>query len=177
MEVMVAVSIFAIVMTVGIGSLLTINDGYRKSQTQREGIDSLTYVLESMSRRIRTAADWSPTNAYGSTGTQFAFNDQDCIAVSYGLVQGQNGNGQIQMNIQNGTGSTNQTLADGPYDITPENVSITDMTFTSFRAANVQPYVQINIKGTVANGKTVSDFAFQTSVSKRSADGSTPVCQ
>ena len=53
MEVMVAVSIFAIVVTVGIGSLLTINSTYKKSQADRQAIDGLTFTLESMSRRLR----------------------------------------------------------------------------------------------------------------------------
>jgi hypothetical protein len=49
MEVMVSVSIFTIVVVVGIGSLLTINETYRKSQTDRKAVDSLTYNLEAMS--------------------------------------------------------------------------------------------------------------------------------
>jgi prepilin-type N-terminal cleavage/methylation domain-containing protein len=164
MEVMVAVSIFAIVMTVGIGALLTINDSYRKSQTQRQGIDSLTYVLEAMSRRIRTAQEWSATNNYGTSDSHFTFKDQDGVTVTYNWI----GN-KVTMTIDN-TGVQNPSLVDGQYDMTPDSVTISNMSFTPFRSAGQQPYLQINIQGVITNGKAVSDFAFQTGVSKRTGD-------
>lgn len=158
MEVMVAVSIFAIVVTVGVGSLLNVNNSYHKSQTDRQAIDSLTYVLESMSRSIRTAQSWDPT----STATQFIFKDQDGVVLSYEFQYP-----KIVFHVL----SSNGTLAVGDYDVTPTNVEISNLAFTSFFPPQVaQSYLQINLQGKVTNGKAVSDFAFQTGISKRVLD-------
>lgn len=179
MEVMVAVSIFAIVVTVGIVSLLTINDTYRKSQTERQTLDSLTFVLESMSRRIRTAASWDSATTYGSPSNAFTFIDQDGVTITY---QWSPSDQKIYMDYEC-NGCTNPTLADGLHDMTPANVKITDTNAdgTPFPGGGLvfvptkqdgtgQSYVQINLGGYVANGKQNSGFSFQTGVSKRPLD-------
>lgn len=158
-EVMVAVSIFTIIMTVGIVALLTINNSYRKSQTDRQAIDSITYALESMSRRIRTSREWSVGINYGNPDSHFSFIDQDGILVTYNWI-----GEKIIVDIDNQL-ATNTIVPTGQYDITPRNVVITKMSFLPFAADF--PYVQINIQGKVTNGKEVSDFSFQTGVSKR----------
>ena len=171
MEVMVSVTIFTIVMTVGIVALLTINNTYRQSQTQRSAIDSLTYVLESMSRRIRTAASWEllPSD-YGTTTRTFEIIDQDGIPVIYRFIQ--TPDPKITMEIKSCVGTacpTQVTVAPGDYDLTPAKVVITDMTFfpTLSAGTNGQPYLQLTIQGTVTEGKQASDFLFQTGVSQR----------
>jgi hypothetical protein len=64
--------LFTIVVTVGIGALLTINNSYHNAQTSRQAIDSLTYILESMSRSIRTAQSWDAGNIYnGGSSSHF----------------------------------------------------------------------------------------------------------
>lgn len=180
MEVMVSVSIFAIIVTVGIVSLLTINNSYRKSQTDRQAIDSLTYTLESMSRRIRTAQEWDPSNtSFGAPSSLFKLSkDQDGIAVTYhlGAVAGPGGTqvGKIYMDIVNPVPAPvpPNPVADGTdYNLTPDNVDITKLSFLPLLSGSTgQPYVQINIQGTVTNGRQVSDFSFQTGVSKRTFD-------
>ena len=150
MEVMVAVSIFAIVVTVGIGALLTINNSYRKAQTSRQAVDSLTYILESMSRSIRTARSWDA----GNGSQRFGFTDQDGVPTSYDY-----GPGEIFM------------TTDGvPYKLNPENVFIDRLLFTEFAVPGQQSYLQINIAGTITSGQDTSKFSFQTGVSKRSLD-------
>lgn len=165
MEVMVSVSIFTIVVVVGIGSLLTINETYRKSQTDRKVIDSLTYTLENMSRRIRTAQEWhTPT---GSPVQSFSFKDQDGIEVSFqpDVVIPDH----VAMTITPPLG-TSETI-----DLTPDGVHIDGavagqgLWFTPYQSGtNGQKYLQINLGGRVDNGKQSSEFMFQTSVSKRS---------
>lgn len=160
MEVMVAVSIFAIVVTVGIGALLTINNNYRKAQTERQAIDSLTYVLESMSRALRTAQVWDDTNTYGASTSSFSFKDQDGNPTRYEWVFGS----AIDMTTARAGG------AESTYQITPDNVVIDMLTFTPFISPSGNNYLQINIRGIVTNGRQESRFAFQTGVSKRTAD-------
>ena len=161
MEVMVAVSIFTIVVSVGIGALITINDNYRKSQTDRKAVDSLTYILESMSRSIRTAQQWHTPS--GTASTSFSYKDQDGTEISY------------QYDALN-PGHIAETVAGATTDITPDGVDLdpsdfpgSGLTFTPFQDGTTgQKYVQINIGGQVQNGKATSQFMFQTGVSKRS---------
>lgn len=158
MEVMVSVSIFAIVVTIGIAALLTINKNYRKSQSDRQAIDNLTYVLESMSRRIRTAGAWDTSIVYGGGATSvFSVKDQDGILVTYELDPNTN---IIKMTTDDGQGTI---------DLTPEDSQVSTLTFVPFKGAGGtgQPYVQINVQGVVNNGKQQANFQFQTSVSKR----------
>ena len=181
-EVMVSVSIFTIIVTVGIIALLTINDAYRKSQTQRQAIDSLTYMMESMSRRIRTAATWDGAGYDLLPTTSFAIHDQDNIGVTYTWDQVK---GELLMSISDPASIDPgvPTTTGIPYNLTPENVHITntlpDGTLlpgggVTFKALKTNPsgqgYVQINIGGYVTNGKEVTPFSFQTGISKRVTD-------
>lgn len=176
MEVMVAVSIFTIVVTVGIGSLLTINSTYRKSQTDRKSIDSLSYVLESMSRRIRTAVVW---NTPIGTSQAFSFVDQDGITVTYYTALNQNNETVVVMDILNGPcpipgGSCPPpNVPDGTYTLTPDGIDIggsvpgAGLFFTVLVPVGGQPYVQLNMGGTVKNARQATDFFLQTGISQR----------
>ena len=165
MEVMVSVSIFTIVVTIGIGSLLTINETYRKSQTDRKAIDGLTYTLESMSRRIRTAQEW--VTPPGSPVSSFAFTDQDGISISY-QYDALNPD-HLSMTAPNPVTGIMETS-----DITPEGIHFDTsvpgggILFTPYESADGQKYLQINVGGRVDNGRQTSEFMFQTGVSKRS---------
>jgi prepilin-type N-terminal cleavage/methylation domain-containing protein len=150
MEVMVAVSIFTIVVTIGIGSLLTIN-----------AIDSLTYILESMSRSIRTAELWH--TPAGAPSTSFRFLDQDGVEVSYQYDT--TNPGHIAETI---AGTTNDITPDG-VDINPADFPGSGLLFTPYLDGHTgQKYVQINLGGQVQNAKITSQFMFQTGISKRS---------
>lgn len=52
-EIMVSVAIFAIVVTSGMGALTMILKTYRYAQSEKKSADSLSYVLENMTREIR----------------------------------------------------------------------------------------------------------------------------
>jgi len=52
-EIMVSVAIFAIIMTTGIGALVSITNSYRVSQQNKQVNDALNFSLESMTRELR----------------------------------------------------------------------------------------------------------------------------
>jgi prepilin-type N-terminal cleavage/methylation domain-containing protein len=150
MEVMVSVSIFAIIVTIGIGSLLTINTTLQKTRAERQAIDSLSYVLDTMTRQIRTGKE------YNEGGSTFEFkrqdgggNDGDAETVEFSRSEG-----RIFIEIN---GSS--------FDITPPNVTIDNLSFAV--AADPQPYVTINISATVNAGRQSSSIAIQAGVSQR----------
>ncbi len=57
-EMIVAVSIFTIVMLVVVGALLSLNDSSRKAQALRTVIDNLNFAVEDMNRKIRTGSNY-----------------------------------------------------------------------------------------------------------------------
>ena len=52
-EIMVAVSIFSLIMVISMGSILSVFDANKKSQTLRTVMDNMNFTLEGMTRTIR----------------------------------------------------------------------------------------------------------------------------
>ncbi len=155
MEVMVSVSIFAIIVTIGIGSLLTINTTLQKTRAERQAIDSLSYVLDTMTRQIRTGKE------YSGGGSTFEFKRQDGgdldgegELVTFEKIIDSEDRGKIYMKIDS-----------VGYDITPANVTIDNLYFDVDKST--QPYVTINISATVNAGRQTSNIAIQAGVSQR----------
>ena len=71
-ETMIAISLFTIIVTAGVGALLNANLVHNQSSNMRSIVDSLTFIMEDMSRHIRTGYNyrcydlgnqWSPDYA------------------------------------------------------------------------------------------------------------------
>ena len=165
-EVMVSVSIFAIILTVGIGSLLTINNAYRKSQSERVVIDNLNFTLESMAREIRVGTQYqcSPACSTGNSKT-IRFKDPDGLDISYAF-QNVNGQGRI---IKDGASGNIGALTDPAFI----NIDINKSRFIVLNEDpndNRQPYVIISITGTTTANNQVSTYSLQTAVTQRQLD-------
>lgn len=160
-EVMVSVSIFAIIMTVGIGSLLTMNNAYRKSQSERVAIDNASFALESMARELRTGSNYSCLGSCtaGSYGIKFLDQDGDTIVYEF-----DSGNRIVKTD----------PLLGGQLALTdPAFVTINDLTFFVVGEDNndsLQPYVIITLKATASTTNQQSQFTLQTAVSQRLLD-------
>lgn len=155
MEVMVSVSIFAIIITIGIGSLLTINNTLQKTRADRQAMDSLSYVLDTMTRQIRTGHE------YNGNGSEFSFTRQEGGDSSGGdgekVVFSRGADKRIYMEIADG----------GEIDITPPNMSIERLDFETVKGEGGMEYVTIRISATVQTGRQNSQIAIQTGVSSR----------
>lgn len=57
-EIMIAVAIFTIVMTIGVGAVINANTIHKVNQSQRALMDNLNFVMEDMSRNIRLGAQY-----------------------------------------------------------------------------------------------------------------------
>lgn len=57
-EVMVSVTIFVVVMLVGVGSLIDVNKAHKATQNARSLIDTLNFAMEDMSRNLRLGYDY-----------------------------------------------------------------------------------------------------------------------
>lgn len=164
MEVMVSVSIFAIIITVGIGSLLTIFGTLQKTRTDQQTMDSLSFVLDTMTRRIRTGYDYT-----GDSST-ITFKDQDFgatntpVTVTYTVQANPLDNDALQLVMTDVTGT---------FDITPENLIIKDFTIEITGTDpndGIQPMVQIHLSAILKNGKQESPMTIQATVSQRILD-------
>mgnify|MGYP006374901583 FL=1 len=52
-EMMIAIGLFTVIMTIGIGAIIGVNATHRKTQTMRAVIDNLSFLMEDMARSIR----------------------------------------------------------------------------------------------------------------------------
>lgn len=169
-EVMVSVSIFAIIMTVGIGSLLVINASYRKSQAERTVVDNLDFTIESMAREIRVGTKYMPGSSAScgpnnSGYTSIRFVDPDGQDIGYSFVS-DGGRGKI----------VKQGASGNVGDLTDTALVDIDLNQSCFivlnedPADNRQPYVIITVTGTTGVGNQMSTYTMQTSVTQRQLD-------
>ncbi len=164
MEVMVSVTIFTIIVTIGMGALITIFKTLQKTRADRQTIDSISFVMDTMTRRIRTGKEYTSSDAGGG----IKFIDQENVSVSFYKDSDSEGNSRIYM-IDGAFGNQND-----PVDITPENFTVKDFELTIIGTTDpsdgIQPMVTINLKGVVRNGQQESKLAVQTVVSQRLLD-------
>jgi prepilin-type N-terminal cleavage/methylation domain-containing protein len=176
-EVMVAVSIFAIIVTVGIGALLNMNLAYAKSRSQQQVMDQLNFVLETMMREIRTGNTYhcEPDNdVYQSFpqdcnspvdgGRSFSFLQvEDSLGNAHETVYRLGNSGQVERSIN---GNSFMSL-------TPEELRIEDMRFRVYGAESgdaSQPLVVVSLLGTSTIRQQATNFAIQMSVTQRQLD-------
>lgn len=177
METLVSVAIFAVVMTIAMGSLLAMSESDRKVQTLKSVVNNLNFALDSMSRSIRTGT------AYHCDITQGVVTDpRDCTATPASSFAHLNADGEtVGYCLQNGilrraasVGSVPAGCSSSAYaPITSSEVTISTLSFfvTGAAASGIQPKVTILISGTVrvSEGET-STFNLQTSVTQRFYD-------
>jgi len=186
-ETMIAVSVFLVVVTIGMGALLNANLLHQKSGDMRSIMDNLSFIMEDISRNLRTGY-----NYYCITGSDTLSNvstpksGQNCWGIAFEPATGASSdpNDQWVYYIDN-TGKIFKSIK-GPYvssafiQLTPDEVSI-DMTASGFSILGAeppkpptndqqQPFVTIKLVGTITSKNVVTPFSLQTSVSQRAID-------
>jgi type II secretory pathway pseudopilin PulG len=187
-ETMIAVSLFLIIIMVGMGALLNANLLHKKSQSMRSILDNLSFVMDDMSKNLRTG-----TNYYCITGSDDLSNfsqaksGSNCEGIAFESTRGTTDpNDQVVYYI--GTLDSKGRVfkaTNGPYDVqsnfiqlTPDEVDI-NLTASNFSILGaespltgdqLQPYVKINLVGTITVNNVVTPFALQTGVSQRTID-------
>ncbi len=189
-EVMIAMAIFTIVITIGMDAVLGAMQQHAVNQNTRTVMDSLNFTMEEMARNIRLSTNLRCQNE----------GDPDVYDVTTDMVTPQNcslGNAELLMNDFQGkllkyTFSSDNTISRRKEDpvsgglnysiensISPPEVII-DTTRSGFTVRGAiptgtggdtgQPTVVIRIAGTVTTGTNSSDFAIQTTVTLRALD-------
>ena len=188
-EVLVALTLFTIVVTMAVGTLLVLIDANVKSQNSQAIMTNLAFTLDSMTRDIRTGFDYecndSPTGSTlqlttGSTVTRdcvsgpvgsnnsnsFAFTETggSLTGVAGGRIGFRLNNGAIERNISGN--NTSQYWQ----PITATNIKINQLRFVTTgtdRTDNVPPTVTIYISGTAGTQMNASStFNLQTTITQ-----------
>ena len=180
-EMMVAVTIFAIVMLIGVGALLSLTQTNARAQAIHSVMNNLNAALESMSRTIRVGTTFHCETSSSVPAASVLVQTQDCSNGGLLLAfEGANGdpnniNDQIVYRL-NGTQLERSTAsgANGSFiAITAPEVTITQFNFYvigSTRGDSVQPRVLMRIQGQAQVPGGTTTFTVQASVVQRLLD-------
>ncbi|HAS80777.1 MAG: hypothetical protein UR25_C0003G0021 [Candidatus Nomurabacteria bacterium GW2011_GWE1_32_28] len=162
-ETMIAISLFLIIITIGMGALLNANALHKKSQNKRSIVDNLNFIMEDMSRNIRTGSNYSCDRGpnCSSGGTTLSFISSDSTAWSYRI----SGNAIFR------------SISGVDTELTPSEVKINNSGFVVVGAEpfstpdTQQPLVTIMLSGAITESDgSLTPFSLQTSVSQRLLD-------
>lgn len=193
-EAMIAVGLFSVIMTIGIGAILAVNSTHKKTQSMRVAIDSLSFLMEDMARSMRLGdyfvckqSTLDPIGDIDVGNPQNNVDGEGCKSISfepYWQTQISNPDNQIVYFIGedgNGNGTIfkkDETMTDWNLPmkaVTPSDIDIDiDRSgFTVTGSANgdgVQPRITIVLVGTVTLAGIPTEFNMQTTVSQRLLD-------
>lgn len=175
-EVMVAVSIFAMVMLVSTGAVFSIVEANKKAHSIKSVMTNLNFALESMSRDIRVGSGYDCVPSTLSVTDDCPFTPGDSFM--YRANKDVNGDGNFDSNdkiifSKSGTGIVKQVLGSTAIPITASEINVTNLKFYVSGAASpggAQPKLTMIIQGYSGAGKTRSEFNIQTTVSQRASD-------
>ena len=179
---MIALTVFLIVIVIGSSALVNVHIVNKKSQDTRSILDSLSFIMEDMSRNIRTGYDYrcievgqllptgpkSCTNGAGiffepSDGNPTNNNDNwDYIVFPDGKLYRSTNGSYVEAQMT---------------QMTPDEVKINN-TYSNFLILGAEPYpgdkqqplVVIRLVGTITNKGVDIPFSLQTAVSQRKND-------
>jgi prepilin-type N-terminal cleavage/methylation domain-containing protein len=189
-EVMIAMAIFTVIVTIGIGAILDATSQHQRSKNMRSVMDNLNFVMEDMARNIRLGSEVRcVTSANDITYPGYIDNTGAIVAASCG-----GGSNKLIFRSLTGTPITytisvpttntpsrifkqvgDSSSAGVAKEISPEEVVI-DFTRSGFTVTGAepsdfqQPIVTIRLAGTVTYKDQVSTFSIQTSVVLRQLD-------
>lgn len=166
-ELMVSVSIFIVVMTISMGSILGVFNVNRKSRTMKAVMNSLQLTVDTISREMRYGKNYHCGNQ-GQDNTP-----RDCASgdnyVSFLSSEGD----QITYRLNNN--AIEKSVNGGSFiPVTGQEITVQSLSFYVIGSDPndlLQPKALILVKGYAGtNTRTRSDFALQTLISQRSFD-------
>ncbi|MDO8565246.1 MAG: prepilin-type N-terminal cleavage/methylation domain-containing protein [bacterium] len=165
MELLIAISVFAVIMTLSMGSIVGVFDANRKSRSLKTVMNNLNLAVESMSKEMRFGENYHcgsgtitvPQNC-PSGDTLMSFLSSEGEQITYRLS-----GASIEKEVNGG----------GFVPVTAPELVIDNLAFYTLGAGTsntLQPKVVINIKSHAGSGKGRSDFTIETLVSQRTLD-------
>jgi len=189
-ETMIAISLFLVVVIIGMNSILNANVVHQKSQDMRSILDSLTFVMEDMAKNLRTgykyhcytggatipanpnATDVAPLSCASGWGIMFEPATGDPAVHSDQWVYYISGG-----NIWKATAApytnppTFVQLNPGPGQVVLDPTSGFSVLGAESVVTNTQqPLVTIRLSGTITSRGQTTSFRLQTSIAQRLPD-------
>jgi prepilin-type N-terminal cleavage/methylation domain-containing protein len=181
-EMLVALSLFTIVVTIAVGAFLSLIGASKGVQSEQSVMTTLTFVLDSMTREIRTGSNYNCNTgtfgsqeslvvgrdcASGSTGISFeeagsSITGSTANRIAYFYVGG--ANNTIMRRVGNGTA---QSIVSDGIQITNAQFFVTGTARLGTGTDINQPTVTIVLEATDDTGATTT---LQTTVTQRELD-------
>ncbi|MFZ3015834.1 MAG: prepilin-type N-terminal cleavage/methylation domain-containing protein [Minisyncoccia bacterium] len=177
-ETMIAISLFLVIVMVGMGALLNANLIHRKSQDMRSIMDNLSFIMEDISRNLRTGYNYHCID----NGVVTSVNLHSCILNGKGIsFKSSSGDQWVYAIFQNGNTSSIKKSVDGGVTFVTLTSSEVDIdTNSSFYVTGAelsdgkQPFVLLRLIGKITYKGVETPFSLQTSVSQRLIDTEVP---
>lgn len=168
-EMVVAVSLFTVVMLSSMGAIISMIDANRKAQSLRIVMDNLNFAVENITRTMRVGVDYhcgvlgdynTPRDCAQDGDSFIAFKDSDNQLLIFQL-----NDGQIERSEDGGATYLS---------ITSPEINIQELRFFVLGSENsdqLQPRVLMIVRGTAGTvQKTQTTFNLQTTISQRLLD-------
>lgn len=186
-ETMIAISLFIIIIMAGMGALLNANLLHRKSQSMRSIMDNLSFIMDDVSKNLRTGYSYRCINNGADFGTAVVstpLSGSSCWGVAFEYQNGVTGNSADQwvyyIGLYGGKNGIFKSVDGGSTftQLTSDEIII-DTTASSFSVLgalppssldNQQPFITIKLVGKITVDAVDSPFSLQTSVSQRAVD-------
>ncbi|MFA6392712.1 MAG: prepilin-type N-terminal cleavage/methylation domain-containing protein [Candidatus Paceibacterota bacterium] len=188
-ELMVATTLFTIVMMMGVGSLVVSSNSAKASQKLRTAVDNVNFAMESMSRELRMGTLYTcgtttislsgalaPNDCSSTPGNIIAFKPQsipgggESVRVAYEI-------GSLRADgVTRGLVRCEYTTTTVCSNVVSSDVDIQMLKFyvvgSALPPANnqIQPSVKILVKGVVTIKGVATPFTLQTLASQRSTE-------
>ncbi len=185
-ETMIAISLFLVIIIAGMSALLNANVLHYKSQDMRSIMDNLSFIMEDISRNLRTGStircinDGDYVNTLTtpkscSTGGGIVFEEASGSASNSSdqwIYKIESTDGGASYNISKSTNSGASWVQLNASEIKLSSVSgFSVLGAESLVAGNQQqPLVIIRLVGTITTKNILTPFSLQTSISQRLID-------
>src|SRR3989344_4097010 len=186
-ETMIAVSLFLVIIITGMGTFLNANLLHQKSRDMRSIMDSLNFIMNDMSRNLRTGYNYrcyDSSDPYPIIASDIRKSGENCWAIVFKPEDWHQTNNPYKWAYYINNGKIFKSTDDAVnfVQLTPDEVIIDSISGFSVLGAEPflsnclsssncqQPFIIIKLVGEIILKNTSTPFSLQTSVSQRLID-------
>ena len=185
-ELLVSIAIFAMVITMAVGTLMVLVDANAKAQNMQEVLINMNFAVDSITREVRTGRSFYCTSNESSLDSLDNFDNQDCpggntiLSIVEGgtSLSGGTSGGRVAYRFNNSEATIERRIGTAAWlPITSSNVTITSARFfvtdsnSALDGDDQQANVTIYIEGFAGALLNVdSHFDLQTTITRRVLD-------
>lgn len=174
-ELMVATSIFTIIMLAAMGSVIVTSDLAKRSQALNFTMDNLSFAIESMSRSLRMGTNYTCSSTSINLSGNPAPQDCDGGSMIAFIPVGSSSGYRVAYKLDSSTNTIQRcdSINSCVSVVSPE-ITIDKLKFYVKGATNpsdnIQPSVYMIIRGSVTIKNKITSFAIQTMISERTLE-------